>query len=196
MSIVITRRKSLLVGGASVAAAFGGLVAAGGPFAGSAPSASQDQDILAFALGLERLETGFYGAAAKAGALQGELAEFVTTVLEQEREHVRFLEAALGTNSPAAAPFTADVDAIVRDPDRFARTSAALEDAIVAAYNGQAANLTKGTLAKAATIVSVEARHAAWIRDIAGLSPAASPSDAPKSVDEVRAALRKEGLLA
>ena len=44
-----------------------------------------------------------------------------------------------------------------------------LEDTAVAAYNGQAANHeTKPTLKAAATIVSVEARHAAWIRDIVG----------------------------
>jgi hypothetical protein len=89
-----------------------------------------------------------------------------------------------------------DVDAVVRDPRRFVRTAAALEDAVVAAYNGQAANLTPERLADAATIVSVEARHAAWIRDIGGMPPAARATDAPLSADGVRAALRREGLLA
>jgi hypothetical protein len=194
---VITRRQILVAGGASAtAAAFGGLVASGGQIAGSAGSAKQDAEVLTFALGLERIESGFYAAAAQAGALKGELVEYLEVVGGHEREHVAFLEQALGSAAPAAQPFTVDVDVIVRDPDRFVRTAAELEDAVVAAYNGQAANLTPGTLAKAATIVSVEARHAAWIRDIGGLPPAADTTDAPLTADGVRAALRRAGLLA
>jgi hypothetical protein len=197
MGIVITRRKILMAGGASAtAAALGGLVAGGADLARSAPSARQDARILAFILGVERIESSFYARAAKAGALRGELAEFVDTVSGQERQHVAFLEQALGSGAPAARPWTVDVDAIVKDPKRFVLTSAALEDAVVAAYNGQAANLTPDTLAKAATIVSVEARHAAWIRDIGGMPPASGATDAPLTADGVRAALRKEGLLA
>jgi hypothetical protein len=197
LSIVITRRKILAAGASSAtAAAFAGLVASGGEIAGSAGSARQDAEVLTFALGVERIESGFYAAAAKAGALKGELAEYVEVVGGHEREHVSFLEQALGNAAPPAQPLTVDVDAIVRDPDRFVRTAAALEDTVVAAYNGQVANLTAGTLAKAATIVSVEARHAAWIRDIAGLPPAENASDAPLTADGVRDALRRAGLLA
>ena len=39
-----------------------------------------------------------------------------------------------------------------------------LEDVAVAAYNGQAGNLTKDALRAAATVISVDARHTAWIR--------------------------------
>jgi hypothetical protein len=197
LGIVITRRKILVAGGASAtAAAFTGLLASGEEIAGSAGSAQRDVEVLTFALGVERIEAGFYAAAAKAGALKGELAEYVDVVGGHEREHVSFLEGALGSAAPAATPFTVDVDAIVRDPDRFVRTAAELEDAVVAAYNGQVANLTADTLAKAATIVSVEARHAAWIRDIGGLPPAENTTDAPLTADGVRLALRRAGLLA
>ena len=48
----------------------------------------------------------------------------------------------------------------------------------VDAYNGQAANLSLGARATTAGIVSVDARHAAWIRSIAGETPAAEPVDA------------------
>ena len=44
----------------------------------------------------------------------------------------------------------------------------ALEETAVAAYNGQATNLTPKALATAARIASVEARHASWARGIAG----------------------------
>ena len=47
-----------------------------------------------------------------------------------------------------------------------------LEDLAVATYNGQAVNLTPASLKAAARIVSVEARHAAWIRSIVGEVPA------------------------
>jgi hypothetical protein len=46
----------------------------------------------------------------------------------------------------------------------FAATALALEDTGVGAYNGQGSNLRRRTLPAAASIVSVEARHAAWIR--------------------------------
>jgi hypothetical protein len=196
LGIVITRRKILAAGGAgATAAALGGLVAAGSDTARSAPSASQDAEVLAFILGVERIEAGFYAAVARTGALTGELAEFVTVVGGHEREHVTFLEQALGSGAPTAPPFTADVAAVAGDPQRFVRTAAALEDAVVAAYNGQAANLRPETLAKAATIVSVEARHAAWIRDIGGLPPAENTTDEPLTSDGVRSALRRVGLL-
>jgi truncated hemoglobin YjbI len=194
--IVITRRNILVAGGAgATAAALGGLIAAGSETARSAPSASQDADVLAFILGVERIESGFYAAVARTGRLSGELAEFVAIVGGHEREHVAFLEQALGSAAPKAQPFTADVGALADDPKRFVRTAAALEDAVVAAYNGQAANLRPETLAKAATIVSVEARHAAWIRDIGGLPPAEDTTDEPLTSDGVRDALRRVGLL-
>ena len=89
LGIVITRRKILAAGGAgATAAALGGLVAAGSDTARSAPSASQDAEVLAFILGVERIEAGFYAAVARTGALTGELAEFVTIVGGHEREHV------------------------------------------------------------------------------------------------------------
>ncbi len=195
VGIVITRRKILVAGGTgATAAALGGLIAAGAGTAGSAPSAAQDTEVLSFILGVERTEAAFYAAVVRAGLLTGELAEFVTTVGRHEREHVAFLEGALGGAAPKESAFGVDVGPIVRDPQRFVRTAAALEDAVVAAYNGQAANLTPGALAKAATIVSVEARHAAWIRDIGGLPPAENATDAPLSSDGVRAALRRVGL--
>lgn len=55
-----------------------------------------------------------------------------------------------------------------RNKHEFRATSIALEDTGVAVYNVQGPNLTKPTLAVAGMIVSVEARHAAWIRRITG----------------------------
>ena len=71
-----------------------------------------------------------------------------------------------------------------------------LEDAAVAALNGQITNLTPERLAAACAIVSVDARHAAWIRDIGGMPPAAGATDAPLAAADVRALLQRQGFLA
>ena len=64
----------------------------------------------------------------------------------------------------------------------------------MAAYNGQATNLSRATLEAAAKVVSVEARHAAWIRSIIGEPPAPDATDTPLSADEVLEGLQQIGL--
>lgn len=151
-----------LVGGGTVAAA-GGLVIGGLPsVALGAPSARQDAEILNFALLLEYLESSFYTEAARRGNFSGELGRFTRTVRDHEQAHVAFLKKALGSKARKKPSF--DFRDTTSDEAKFRATAQALEDTGVAAYNGQGARLTKATLAAAATIVSVEARHAAWIR--------------------------------
>ena len=65
----------------------------------------------------------------------------------------------------------------------------------MAAYNGQAANLTRDALIAAARIVSVDARHAAWIRAIQDKPPASRPTDLPKTRREVLAAVDRTGFV-
>jgi hypothetical protein len=64
----------------------------------------------------------------------------------------------------------------------------------VGAYAGQANNLSKKTLAAAATLVSVEARHAAWIRSIVGRPPANEPTDKARTAEQVMRDLKRLGL--
>jgi hypothetical protein len=110
-----------------------------------------------------------------------------------EREHVAYLEEALG--SAAAEAPAADFGDATADPDAFAEAAATLEDVAVGAYNGQAANLTKAGLRAAATVISVDARHAAWVRAIAGRPPASEAVDAPLTLAQVEAALEATGFL-
>ena len=64
----------------------------------------------------------------------------------------------------------------------FRRTAVAFEDLAVAAYKGQAPHIqSRAYLASALAIHSVEARHAAWIRRLAGKPPVAGPFDEPVS---------------
>jgi hypothetical protein len=182
------------------ALAGGGTVVAGGVLLGgltgvatSAPSQEQDVEVLNFILGLERLEVAFYAEARRGGGLQDELAEFAEVVEGHERAHVAFLERALGDRADPSPAF--ELADTASDPSRFVGAAAALEDALVAAYNGQAANLTPGRLRAAARIASVEARHAGWVRAIAGRNPAPDPTGTVRDVDGVRRVLRREDLV-
>jgi hypothetical protein len=83
----------------------------------------------------------------------------------------------------------------VANPARFAATALELEDLGVAAYNGQAANLSKPALQAAARIVSVDARHAAWIRATQGRPPANQPTDSPLTRRQVLARVDDTGFV-
>ena len=182
-------RRAAIVGGAL---AVGGTLAAGAS-RGSAASPATDVRILNFALRLEELEAGFYSTALDRGALRGELKEFAEVVVIHEREHVALLRGALGAK--AAAKPRMRFGTAVTNQKRFVTAAIALEDAVVAAYNGQAANLSTGVLGAAARIVSVEARHAAWIRAIAGKPPAVDATDPILTAGQVQAAIDKLGFL-
>ncbi len=165
--------------------AVGGTVVTGGLMIGGLPSvalgrksARQDGEILNFALLLEVLESEFYVEAVNMGALSGDLLEFATVVRDHELAHVEFLQGALG--DAAIAKPTFDFMGTTADPATFAATAQALEDTGVGAYNGQGSNLRRRTLPAAASVVSVEARHAAWIRRlIAGPDPSDGRSTYP-----------------
>jgi hypothetical protein len=106
---------------------------------------------------------------------------------------VDYLLEALGGDA-RAEPST-DFGEATADPDAFGAAAVTLEDVAVAAYNGQAANLTKDALRAAATIISVDARHAAWIRSIVGQPPAAQAVDEPLSAEEAVARIDATGFL-
>jgi rubrerythrin len=157
----------------------------------AAPSAEQDKEVLNLLLLVEQTEAAFYAQALETGRLTGEMAEFAQVVADHERQHVAFLQEQLGADARTEPSF--DFGDAVRSPESFARTAARLEDVAVAAYNGQAANVTPAAFEAAARIVSVEARHAAWIRSIDDRDPAPDAADTPRTEDEVREALREIG---
>jgi len=193
---LITRRTALEAG----AVALGG-IAVGGVVLGehadpavSAPSAKQDAEILNFALLLEYLESEFYVQSVAGGALSGELLTFATTVRDHELAHVDYLKQALGGAAIARPAF--DFKGTTTDATKFTATAIVLEDTGVAAYNGQGPRLRRKTLPAAASVVSVEARHAAWIRHIAGKRPAPAPLDPAKSRKQVTDAVAATGFIA
>jgi hypothetical protein len=157
----------LAVGGLAVADV---VIAEAPPPAQSRASATQDVAILNFALLLEYVQGGLYAEALRRGALKGELRQFAEVVGAHERAHAAFLRQALG--AAARRPPKLDFGDDAGNATRFMAASAKLEDLGVAALNSQAPNLTSRALNAAARIVSVEARHAAWIRDLRGEVPA------------------------
>jgi hypothetical protein len=127
-----------------------------------------DTGILNYAYALEQLEAAFYSQVILtpySGMSSIELS-YLTSIRDHEILHSNFLKAAIGSN--AMINLTTDFSAI----DFSSRTSVlgaakTFEDLGVMAYNG-AAYLFKDPnyLILASKIVSVEARHAALIRDL------------------------------
>jgi Ferritin-like domain len=168
------------------AAAAGGMAAAvalGRPQEAGAALAKSDVAILNYALTLEYLQDAFYTEAQRKGALSGAAARLARVVGAVERAHVKALRDTLGKQA-VKRPFF-DFRGVTEAPERFTRTAVAFEDLGTAAYKGQAHRIkSPQVLAAAVAIHSVEARHAAWIRYIAGTLPAAEPFDEPKSAKE------------
>jgi rubrerythrin len=182
--------RAALAGGGLAA---GGAVMANGGAPLAAQSESTDAGILNMFLTLEHVQAGFYRAAVQTDRLDGDLLTFAKTVGAQEREHVAFLERRLGAR--AERPPQSDFDHLVATAEDVRDAAIELEEAAIAAYIGQAANLSRATLASVATLVSVEARQVAWVRDLAKLSPAPHAADPARPADEILADLRDRGFI-
>jgi hypothetical protein len=189
-------RRWLLRGAGGAGGALAGAAALGAltrDGSSQAASARADGDILNAFLLLERVQAAFYREALARARLSGELLAYATTVSAQERRHVATLEQRLGRRADAA-PRTS-FDAALTTPGRFRDTAVDLEEATIAVYIGQGPNLSRETMAFAAPLVSVEARQAAWIRDLADVSPAPRAADPARTSDDVLAELKRNGML-
>jgi hypothetical protein len=141
--------------------------------ASAKPSKKQDLAILNFALTLEYLEATFYAEASKSGALSGDALAFAQIVADHEKSHVSALRQTINSlnGSPVKKP-TFDFMGTTGNQGKFIATAFVLENTGVTAYLGQAGNLkSKALLAAAASIVTIEARHAAAIAVIQGSAP-------------------------
>jgi Ferritin-like domain len=173
-----SRRGLLRAAGGGIAA-----LALWHPATARAALSSGDVGILNYALTLEYLQDAFYTEAERKGALAGPAARLTRVVGAVERAHVRALRDVLGRKA-VERPFF-DFRGVTESPPSFVRTAVAFEDLGTAAYKGQAHLIeSPQVLAAAIGIHSVEARHAAWIRYIAGARPAAEPFDQAKSRPE------------
>ena len=170
----------------------GGLAAAGALAAGlllprsaaAGELAGGDRSVLAYALSLEYLQDAFYTEAERVGALTGARKTAASVLGGVERAHVRAFRGLLGSSAPARPSF--DFRGTTEENDAFLRTAVALEDLSVAAYKAQAPHIKAPAVLQAAVgIHSVEARHAAWMRHLVGVRPAANAFDEAEGRDAV-----------
>lgn len=130
-------------------------------------AAANDTAILNFALTLEYLQAAFYTEAERLGALTGQAADTARELGAVERAHVTALQQALGAKA-SPRPFF-DFQGATEDDTTFIRTAVAFEDLGTAAYKNQLTRIsTPAYLAAAASIHSVEARHAAALNKLVG----------------------------
>jgi rubrerythrin len=185
----VSRRKFIAVGGGTSLAAF--LAACGGGGSSSTTSTMMKTDesesmgngesetaqfgkgdigILNYALTLEYLETVFYEEVVKSGLFKGEELAVLKKFGAEEKQHV---EALTGTvkklgGKPAPMPKT---EFPLKDAKSVAELAGTVENLGAAAYLGQAGNIeSPEVLAAALSIHSVEARHAATLNTLLGLS--------------------------
>ncbi|MDQ2771213.1 MAG: ferritin-like domain-containing protein [Bacteroidota bacterium] len=133
---------------------------------------SGDVGVLNYAYALEQLEAAFYAKVVASPATDfqaGELAYF-TEVAAHEAIHRDFFKAAINRDAPGKllqnlTPNFTTIDFTKRAS--VLGTAKVFEDLGVAAYNGAGKLIkTAAYLVIAGQIVSVEARHAAYIRDL------------------------------
>lgn len=129
---------------------------------------SGDPGVLNYAYALEQLEAAFYIqviTSQYSGITAAETA-YLTDIRDHEIAHREFLKNALGAK--AIQGLEVDFSSInFGSRDSVLSTAKAFEDLGVSAYNGAGKLLTDvNNLLEAGKIVSVEARHAALIRDL------------------------------
>lgn len=129
---------------------------------------SGDVGILNYAYALEQLEAAFYikVMASPYSSMPAAEASYLTDIRDHEVAHREFFKAALGSNAISALEVNfSTIDFTSRTS--VLATAKAFEDLGVTAYNGAGQLLQDaGYLTLAGKIVSVEARHAALIRDL------------------------------
>ena len=156
----------------------------------SSPSAPSDIiiDTLNFALTLEYLESNFYIKAVASGIIpSGESLTALTVIRDHENEHVNFLSTAIKAAGGTPVSFTADnfdftaggaFGNVFTDYGTLLAVAQTFEDTGVRAYKGQAPNLISNNdyLTAALQIHSVEARHAARLREMRQANGSLVPS--------------------
>jgi hypothetical protein len=152
-------------------------------------AAKGDVDILNYALVLEYLQAAFYTETERIAAVRGQAARAARVVGAVERAHVDAFRKLLGGKAIKRPAF--DFRGTTEDQQAFLKTAVAFEDLAVAAYKGQAHLIqSDAVLAAAVSIHSVEARHAAWMRHLFGIRPAATAFDQPKPRAEIERIVR------
>lgn len=157
------------------------------------PNIAYPVEILNYALTLEHLEATFY----REGLAKFTEADFtsaglpastytrLTQVASHEKTHVDFLAGALGPAGTKECTYSFPMSSV----SEFLGVASVLEGVGVSAYLGAARQIVnKGYLTAAGSILTVESRHSAYIRDASSqqkLSPFPSAQDVPLTPNAV-----------
>ncbi|EDU40295.1 ferritin ribonucleotide reductase protein [Pyrenophora tritici-repentis] len=185
------------------------VAASGAPAAAAASPAApagmlSDTDILNFALTAEHLESEFY----KQGFAKFSMSDFMALGLsagqvkslmgvgQTEATHVTTLQSAIaGAGAKPVEPCQYNFDAALMSAKSMVATARVLEAVGVSAYLGAAPLVNSSdVLSAAASIVTVEARHQAFIRIASGAEPVPAAFDValgPRAVFTLAAAFIK-----
>lgn len=183
-------------------AVFGGAALLAGlslpPSADAAPSPRGDMLTLNFDLIFEYLQSSFYVGAVRQGTvakMAAPKARWARVLGAHEVAHVKILKSVLG-RSAVPKPFF-NFHGVTESEDGFTRTAVAMEDLTVALLSGQAPRFHSRKLTAAVfSLLTTEARHAAWARRISGALPVLKAFDEPKTLAQVNAAVRSTRFLA
>ena len=157
-----------------------------------------DVDILNFGLRFERLQATFYTQADELGTIHKMPAakqRWAEVLGAHERAHVRILKKILGDKA-GKRPFF-DFHGVTETDDRFTRTAVAMEDLTVALLAGVTPRLHDRRLTAALFgLLTTEARHAAWARNIVGTTPVGRSVDEARTLDSVRGTVSRTHFIA
>jgi hypothetical protein len=172
-------------------AALGGgamLAALAAPPLATAASPARDLKILNFGLRFERLQATFYTEADSVGTvprMSPRRQHWAEVLGAHERAHVRIIKKILGEKA-GRRPFF-DFHGVTETESGFTRTAVAMEDLTVALLSGVTPQMHNRALTAALFgLLTTEARHAAWARNIVHTTPAARAFDEPRSLGNVR----------
>ena len=173
------------------------LVGLADPPAASA-SPKRDVAILQFGLVFEYLQSTFYTQAVRDGTvarMKPEKRRWAHVLGAHELAHVAILRDVLGKNAPKKPFF--NFRGVTESESAFTRTAVAMEDLTVALLSGQAPRFDSRALTAAVfSLLTTEARHAAWARRLAGVRPVGAAFDEPKTLNEVDRVVRSTRFIA
>jgi hypothetical protein len=172
-----------------------------------AQSAPTDLTLLNYALTLENLEAAFYtqGLAQFSSVdfgnstfiqnfgnvIGGDVYAYLSLIRDHEAQHVRSLQSLIqSVGGTPVKPCSYNFG--YKTADDFVTAAALLENTGVMAYDGAISQITSASLkTAAATIATVEARHASYLNLLTGASPFPASFDTPATAATILAAAGK-----
>ncbi len=177
--------RATVIGGAAMLAALASPVEAAGEIG--------DVAILNFGLRFERLQATFYTQADEMGTIASMSAakrSWARTLGAHERAHVKIIKQVLGPKAEGRPSF--DFGKANETDAAFTKTAVAMEDLTVALLSGVTPQVhDRGLVSALFSLLTVEARHAAWARHIVASAPAPRAFDEPMTLHQVQGAIAR-----